>query len=188
MELSIRAIEKDETDAVLAAAKVLHLAFREHWKESWATLEEAREEVMAMFDPERIILAAFDGGELVGWIGGISNYDGRVWELHPMAVLPERQRQGIGTRLVQEFERQVRLRGGLTVLLGSDDEDDMTTLSGIDLYDNTWEHIRTIRDKKGHPFVFYQKLGYTITGVVPDANGYGKPDILMSKRVGTAGQ
>lgn len=105
-----------------------------------------------------------------------------------MAVLPERQRQGIGTRLVLEFERQVRLRGGLTVLLGSDDEDDMTTLSGIDLYDNTWEHIRTVRDIKGHPFVFYQKLGYTITGVVPDANGYGKPDILMSKRVGTAGQ
>jgi len=36
---------------------------------------------------------------------------------------------------------------------------------------------------KGHPFEFYQKQGYVITGVVPDANGVGKPDILMSKRV-----
>jgi hypothetical protein len=26
-------------------------------------------------------------------------------------------------------------------------------------------------------------MGYVITGVVPDANGIGKPDILMSKRV-----
>jgi hypothetical protein len=26
-------------------------------------------------------------------------------------------------------------------------------------------------------------MGYVISGVVPDANGVGKPDILMSKRV-----
>jgi hypothetical protein len=26
-------------------------------------------------------------------------------------------------------------------------------------------------------------MGYVITGVVPDANGRGKPDIIMSKRV-----
>jgi aminoglycoside 6'-N-acetyltransferase I len=41
-----------------------------------------------------------------------------------------------------------------------------------------------LRDLGGnHPFLFYRKLGYTVTGVVPDANGPGKPDILMSKRL-----
>jgi aminoglycoside 6'-N-acetyltransferase I len=60
----------------------------------------------------------------------------------------------------------------------------MTSLSDVDLYENTWEKIRDIRNLKGHPFGFYQKLGYIITGVVPDANGHGKPDIIMSKRVG----
>ena len=29
----------------------------------------------------------------------------------------------------------------------------------------------------------YQKCGFVIVGVVPDANGPGKPDILMAKRV-----
>jgi len=85
--------------------------------------------------------------------------------------------------LVEDFEEQVRLRGGLTITLGSDDEDDMTSLAGVNLFVNTWEKIQNIRNLKNHPFEFYQKMGYVITGVVPDANGIGKPDILMSKRV-----
>jgi len=94
------------------------------------------------------------------------------------------QGQGIGRALVEDFEGQVRLRGGLTITLGTDDEDNMTSLSNVDLYENTWNRIQTIQNLKGHPFGFYQKLGYVITGVVPDANGRGKPDILMSKRIG----
>ena len=34
-----------------------------------------------------------------------------------------------------------------------------------------------------HALEFYRKLGYTLIGVVPDANGYGNPDILMAKRL-----
>jgi aminoglycoside 6'-N-acetyltransferase I len=93
------------------------------------------------------------------------------------------QAKGIGKTLVEDFEEQVRLRGGLTITLGSDDEDDMTSLSGVDLYENLWEKVRNIRNFKWHPFEFYQKMGYVITGVVPDANGVGKPDIIMSKRI-----
>ncbi len=69
------------------------------------------------------------------------------------------------------------LRGGLV------DGDNMTSLSEDDLYENLWEKIRDIRNLKNHPFEFYQKMGYIITGVAPDANGIGKPDILMAKRV-----
>jgi aminoglycoside 6'-N-acetyltransferase I len=42
-------------------------------------------------------------------------------------------------------------------------------------------HIVSIRNLKRHPYEFYQKLGYVIVGVIPDANGPGKPDILMAK-------
>jgi aminoglycoside 6'-N-acetyltransferase I len=94
------------------------------------------------------------------------------------------QGQGIGRALVQDFEEQVRSQGGLTITLGTDDEDNMTSLSNVDLYVNTWDKVQNIRNLKGHPFEFYQKMGFIITGVMPDANGRGRPDILMSKRVG----
>ena len=29
--------------------------------------------------------------------------------------------------------------------------------------------------------LFYRRLGYVVTGIVPDANGSGKPDIYVSK-------
>jgi len=166
------------------AAQLLVDAFREHWPEAWSTLEDATKEIYEMLEAERICRIAVDEqGNLLGIIGGIPQYDGNVWELHPLAVQPNMQGKGIGRALIEDFEEQVRQHGGLTITLGSDDEDDMTSLSNVDLYENTWEKIQNIRNLKGHPFEFYQKMGYVITGIVPEANGTGKPDIIMSKRV-----
>lgn len=166
-------------------AQLLVDAFREHWPEAWRTLEEGMEEVREMLEAERICRVALDeDGGLLGMIGGIPQYDGNVWELHPLAVQPHVHGWGIGRMLVLDFEMQVRQRGGLTITLGTDDEDGMTSLSQVDLFDDLWGKVRNIRNLKGHPYEFYQKMGYIITGVVPDANGLGKPDILMSKRVG----
>jgi aminoglycoside 6'-N-acetyltransferase I len=182
--MNIISLRPDNQHIVQQAAQLLTDAFREHWPDAWSTLEEALEELHEMLEPERICRIAVDEqGHLVGIIGGIPGYDGLVWELHPLAVQPALHGQGIGRALVADFEEQVRLKGGLTITLGSDDEDSMTSLSNVDLYENLWEKVRDIRNDKGHPFEFYQKLGYIITGVVPDANGIGKPDILMAKRV-----
>jgi len=166
------------------AAQLLTDAFREHWPEAWPTLEDSVKEIQEMLDEERICRIAIDDeGNLLGIIGGIPQYDGHVWELHPLAVQPNMQSQGIGRALVMDFEEQVRLRGGLTIVLGSDDENNMTSLSNTDLYEDLWDKIKNIRNLKNHPFEFYQKMGYIVSGVVIDANGIGKPDILMSKRV-----
>ena len=176
---------RENEKLIQQAAHLLTDAFREHWPEAWPTLEEALQEVHELLSEERICRAALDeNGNLVGIIGGIPEYDGNVWELHPLAVQPELQGQGLGRALILDFEEQVRLRGGLTITLGSDDEDNMTSLSGVDLYEDLWDKVKNIRNLKGHPFEFYQKMGYIITGVVIDANGVGKPDIIMSKRVG----
>lgn len=165
------------------AAEVLWMAFSKHWPEAWPDLEAAFEEVQNLVKPEHICRAAVHADVLLGLVGGLPEYDGHVWELHPLAVHPEYQRQGVGRALVKDFEAQVKARGGLTIILGSDDEDAMTSLAGVNLYPDPWAHIAQIRNFKGHPYEFYQKMGYVITGVVPDANGRGKPDILMSKQV-----
>ena len=73
---------------------------------------------------------------------------------------------------------------GLTLWLGSDDEMGKTSLSGKDLYPNVLDQLRQIRNLKGHPYEFYLKNGFSVVGIMPDANGYGKPDIYLAKRVG----
>lgn len=182
--MKIISLQSDNDALVQQAAQLLVDAFQEHWSDAWPAFEDGLKEVHEMLQSGKICRVALDEwGNLLGIVGGISGYDGNVWELHPLAVQPSMQGKGIGRTLVVDFEEQVRLEGGLSVTLGSDDQDNMTSLSNVDLYENLWEKVRDIRNLKNHPFEFYQKMGYVITGIVPDANGVGKPDILMSKRV-----
>ncbi|HEX6307729.1 MAG TPA: GNAT family N-acetyltransferase [Longimicrobiales bacterium] len=154
-----------------------------HEPHGWPDLASAREEVENVLR-EGFALGAVDGETLLGWIGGLPEYRGRVWELHPLVVRRESRRRGIGRQLVRAFEKEVAARGALTITLGTDDDSGMTSLSGIDLYDDIPSHIAGLRDLgRGHPYLFYRRLGYVVTGVMPDANGTGLPDIYMSKRV-----
>jgi aminoglycoside 6'-N-acetyltransferase I len=151
--------------------------------DGWQSLDAARETVDDVLR-DGFARAAIAGDRLAGWIGALSEYRGRVWELHPLVVAPEFRRQGVGRALVAALENEVRERGGITVTLGTDDDDGRTSLSGVDLYPNVLAHLGQLRDLgREHPFLFYLKLGYVVTGVLPDANGAGKPDIFMSKRV-----
>jgi aminoglycoside 6'-N-acetyltransferase I len=182
--MQILDLRPDNEPLIRQVAALLVAGFADHWPDAWPTLEAALAEVRESFGDGRLSRVALDEqGAALGWIGGISQYGGHVWELHPLVVDVARQGQGIGRALVTDFEAQVRARGGLTITLGSDDEAGLTTLAGVDLYPNVWEHIARIQNPGRHPYEFYQKLGFVIVGVVPDANGLGKPDILMAKSV-----
>jgi aminoglycoside 6'-N-acetyltransferase I len=165
-------------------AEVLLAGFNTHSPASWLDLTSAEREVESSLAPGGISRAAMgEYDEVLGWIAGKSSYDGCVWELHPLVVAPAHQGQGIGSALVRDLEEQVRQRNGITIMLGSDDKDNSTNLGGMDLYPDVLEHLRHLSDIKRHPYTFYLKLGYTVVGVIPDANGFGKPDIWMAKRV-----
>jgi aminoglycoside 6'-N-acetyltransferase I len=86
--------------------------------------------------------------------------------------------------LVAAFAAEARARGAFTVTPGTDDDAGISSLADVDPYGDIPRHIAELRDLgSSHPFLFYRKLGFVVTGVLPDATGPGRPDIYMSKSV-----
>ena len=178
-------IRPQDTELVNQAAILLVEGFRNTGSTSWSDLDAGLKEVAELLQKDKIALAAVnDHRMLLGWVGGIRHYDGHAWELHPLVVKIENRNQGVGRSLVAFLEKRVVELGGNTIYLGTDDENYRTSLSGKDLYPDVLMNLLHIENKSDHPYEFYQKVGFTITGVIPDANGWGKPDIFMAKKVG----
>jgi aminoglycoside 6'-N-acetyltransferase I len=161
------------------AAALLVEAFP-HWL---STLGMARDEVAEALQPDRICLAARSDSRLLGWVGALPQYS-HAWELHPLVVRAADRRQGVGRALVTALEQRVREQGALTLYLGTDDDGELpgTTAGGIDLYPEPLEHAKAL-EVIDHPVSFYRRVGFKVVGLIPDANGPGKPDVLMAKRV-----
>ena len=104
---------------LLQAAEVLSAGLPE-----WLpTLQEAQREIGELLIPGNTMLAAVEEGRVLG-LGGILApvYDGRVFELHPLAVRSDCRHRGVGRLIVRALEEKARERGGLTIYLGADDE------------------------------------------------------------------
>jgi aminoglycoside 6'-N-acetyltransferase I len=164
------------------AAQIL-LSALSHAPSAWKDLASASDEVRSTIDdPERFGLLVLEDGEVRGWIGAIKQ-SAHAWELHPLVVDPSCQRQGWGQLLVEALESAARSEGVLTIWLGTDDDFGGTNLYGRDLYPDVLGALQQLRATNGHPFTFYERLGYHVTGVFPDVDGAGKHDILMAKRI-----
>jgi aminoglycoside 6'-N-acetyltransferase I len=96
-------------------AALLVEGFREHWPDAWPDLDSALEEVHESFAPDRISRVALDEqGSVLGWVGGIPQYDGLVWELHPLVVRADARGRGVGRALVSDLEERVQEPSGTT--------------------------------------------------------------------------
>lgn len=169
----IEAVTRKNRKVVKACAEILESCFE-------CYQDKGMEEMKQLLDKKRVLLYAAMDGQVVGLIGAIPQYGVTGWELHPLAVRQEARGQRVGTLLVRALERELKKRGCLTIYLGSDDEENKTSLSSGDLFENTYEKIAQIKNYKRHPYEFYQKMGYKIVGVIPNANGMGKPDIWLA--------
>lgn len=184
MNFTIATLEARREHLVDQTAQLLLDGLRDR-TDSWPDLAAARAEVLDSLAPGRISRIMLEpAGTVIGWIGGQPHYGGRVWELHPLVVAERYRRRGLGRALVADLEQLVARQGALTLWLGSDDERQETTLGGADLYADVPAALANIRNLKGHPYEFYEKVGFRIVGVLPDANGRGKPDIFLAKRIG----
>lgn len=178
--------ELDPTDEMrlAQAAEVLYEALRPI-SSGWPTVEAALGEVIEISKIEGgiVLVAIGPEADVQGLVGARPKYAGYVMELHPLAVSPGCQRQGIGRALVEALEEAVVGKGYSSIMLGSDDEAGRTSLAGMDLYPDPIEKLRAMTLPGEHAVGFYLKVGYSIAGVIPDANGPGKPDIWMTKRL-----
>jgi ribosomal protein S18 acetylase RimI-like enzyme len=73
-----------------------------------STDDPAAIEALLARSPGALILAV-DGNTIVGSV--IAGWDGWRGTVYRLAVAPERRRQGIATKLVDEAERQLRVHG-----------------------------------------------------------------------------
>jgi aminoglycoside 6'-N-acetyltransferase I len=177
IEMKIKTLTKDDKKHVSEAAALLAEAFPQAYENC------ALAEMGNCLENDRVALMAEKDGRLIGFAGAIPQYGKTGWELHPIVVDPFFRRTGVGRALLTALETEVAARGGIVIYLGSDDEFGKTSLADTDLYVDIFRKIAEIKNLGGHPYEFYQKNGYAIVGVVPDANGFGKPDILMAKRI-----
>ena len=183
MQFTIEDLCATDAGRIEAAARLLHEAFRPLGV--WTEMSEARQEVAESFHADRVSrLAIAADGAVVGWIGAIREYDGLVWQLHPIVVDEVCRRHGIGRALVRDLENVLTARGALTLWAGSDDLVGETSLGRIDLYAALPDALETVRSWGRHPLPFYHSLGFQLIGVMPDANGPGRPDIFLAKRLG----
>jgi aminoglycoside 6'-N-acetyltransferase I len=165
-----------------AMAQLLVSGFAGRGPQGWKDREAAEAEVAAFDAPDRVALAAELEGKLVGWIGAIM-HSSALWELHPLVVHPDFRGRGVASHLLAALEEEAWRRGVLTLWLGCDDDYGGTNIFGVDVYPDIPGAIRHLEAHGTHPFTFYRKHGFTVVGLLPDATGLGKHDILMAKRL-----
>ncbi len=183
----MRIIDLDPADdrRVRDTAETLRAAFDDGTPlASWARFEDALVEVRKSFGEGHLSLVAAVGDEVAGWVGGIRRYRGNTWELHPLAVHPRWQRRGVGRSLVVALEERVRAEGGHNIWLTTDDDTGATSIAGRDLYPDVLAGLASLTVSDGR-IAFYLRLGYTLTGAIPDAYAPGHHELVFSKRIGT---
>ncbi len=179
----IRDLEFEDSSIREQAAELLFRGFAHMSPDSWPTMRDALDEVEDSFGPGRISVVAVDGPRVLGWAAAIRQYGGNTWELHPVVVHQDNRKTGVGTAIITEIESRVIEHGGLTLWVGTDDESGLTSLYGQELYPDPLKKLSQIKNVKNHPYEFYERLGFALCGIIPDANGLGKPDIFLAKRV-----
>ncbi len=174
--------DRTNTHIIEQAATLLHTGF-DGISNAWPDLDHAFAEVRAHTSVDHVAFMALAQERLVGWISAYPQYNGHAWELHPLVVAPHARHRGIGRNLVHALRSELHKRGAHTLFVWCDDECAATSLSQIALYPNPVAHLTQFDTSPPHAGGFYLKVGFVLSGLIPDANGPGKPDILFVQSV-----
>lgn len=179
--ITVRPIQLVEQE-ILAVATILVAGFAGR-SDAWPTVTHGVNEVMANSTDAHVSLVATVDELIVGWVSAVPQYQSTGWELHPLVVAPQFQRRGFGHALIEHLCAVIAHRGATVLYAWSDDESQSTSLGNVDLYPNPLLHLTTFQPSQHHAGGFYLAQQFCLCGVIPDANGHGKPDILFARRI-----
>lgn len=178
-------IDYTDGNSLAKLASLSHSASQIHSPNWLPTVEAAMKELQRASEEQILTSMAIEAGIPRGWIAAHPQGHGS-WEIHPLLVDPAASGQGHGRILVEDIERKMRSKRGISVFLSTSDATHSTNLSDVDLYQDPLAALRDIgvRDKThGHAYQFWQRIGYTVVGVIPDAEGIGIPSIHLAKKL-----
>jgi aminoglycoside 6'-N-acetyltransferase I len=181
--MKIEDLSPEDDDAIEQVVALL-VDFAPNRAAAWPDDESAMETVEDALDEDSIARVALnDAGVVIGFAAAAPQYS-HAWELHPLVVARNEQGRGVGRALVADIEELVAAEGGLTVYLGADDLDESTSAAEEDLFPDVLGKAQDLElRKRRHPIGFYLYLGYEIVGIIPDANGPGRPDVWLARSV-----
>ncbi len=182
-QLGVRLENLHESDQswIEQLSKFLPNCFSKYFPRWVATSGASIEQIRKSFErgPSRVVVDQDE--QVLGWAAAIT--DETQWEIHPIAVSPKHQRQGLGRILVEDLEYLAREAGAVSVWVGTSDETYSTSFSRIDLYQDAGSSLTHWEAPTDHPLRFYLGVGYSLVGVLPDEEGLGKPGIHFAKRI-----
>ncbi len=105
--MEIRPLKGEDPERILELWRLAGLSHRPRGRD---TVDALRAEFAGAGD---LHLGAYSGGDLIGTV--LATDDGRKGWINRLAVHPERQGEGVGTRLLREAEARLRSRGRRTI-------------------------------------------------------------------------
>ena len=162
----------DEQAALLLQMVYPHLLYTE---------EEAMFEVQKVSADGSVFIVYVENDLVQGFIAARPTHGTTGYELYPHVVMPDYQGKGIGTTLLEMLETELKRREASVLFMAVEDEVGQTSLYGEALFQNPTIAFQSVDVASDHPIAFYQKHGFRITGVIPDAFGEGRPDIILAK-------
>jgi aminoglycoside 6'-N-acetyltransferase I len=172
-------VEPEDTQFIEEAALLLQIVY----PHLLYTQAEAENEIMRVFQQGSIFIIRVIDEQIVGMIGARPTHGSTGYELFPHVVSPDKQNQGMGSVLLQMLETELSKRQATVLFLATEDEMGETSISDIDLFEDPFPSLQELKSDSTHPYVYYRKRGFKVFGVIPDAFGIGKPDIIMAKRI-----
>lgn len=132
--------------------------------------------------PDAMVFVALNlAGEVCGVAGAAPHRSSALLRLYPLVVDPPFQRRGVGRALLGALESGAEARGMTTLLIALEDEAGLTSLSGRSLFPDPLAPMTRFVPPASHPSAFLKRMGFALTGVLPEAAGPGRPEIWFAK-------